>query len=72
MRVVGPPSNFQRDPTACRGGTVVPTESTVSRNEGKSGVAVRIEQVIIARINNGGPVLRFKSLNGNINIRKTE
>jgi hypothetical protein len=52
--------------------TLVPTESTVSRNEGKNGVAVRIEQVIIAKINNGGPVLRFKTLNGNINIRKAE
>lgn len=52
--------------------TLVPTESTVSRNEGKSGVAVRIEQVIVAKINNGGPVLRFKTLNGNINIRRAE
>ena len=50
--------------------TLVPTEGTITRNDGKHGVAVRIEQNIVAKINNGGPVLRFKTLHGNINIRK--
>ena len=52
--------------------TLVPTQGTVTRDEGKSGVNVRIEQVIVARINDGGPVLRFKTLHGNINIRKAD
>lgn len=49
---------------------VVPTDGTVTREEGQNGVEVRIEQNIVARINNGGPVLRFKTLHGDIHIRK--
>lgn len=50
--------------------TLVPTQGTVTRGEDSDGVNVRIEQAIVARINNGGPVLRFKTLNGDIHIRK--
>ena len=49
---------------------LVPTQGTVTRDEDSDGVNVRIEQAIVARINNGGPVLRFKTLNGDIHIRK--
>ncbi|MBT8101129.1 MAG: hypothetical protein KJO82_15345, partial [Gammaproteobacteria bacterium] len=37
---------------------VEPTKPTIERNEGRSGVEVRIESVIIANINGGGPVVR--------------
>lgn len=49
---------------------VMPTEGTVTRDEGGNGVAIRIENVIVARINGGGPVLRLKSLHGDMHIRQ--
>lgn len=49
---------------------VVPTEGTVTQDENGNGTAIRIENVIVARINGGGPVLRLKSLNGDMQIRK--
>ena len=49
---------------------VQPTPPTVERDERRGGVAIRIESVIIANINGGGPVIRLKTLHGNINIRK--
>jgi hypothetical protein len=51
--------------------TVMPAEGTVTRDDGKDGSYVRIEQVVVAKINNGGPVLRFKTLHGDIHIRKS-
>jgi DUF4097 and DUF4098 domain-containing protein YvlB len=51
---------------------IMPTEGTVKRNEDGNGVAVRIEHVIVAKINGGGPVLRLKTLHGNIHIREAE
>jgi hypothetical protein len=50
---------------------VKPTKPTVERKEGRSGVSVRVEDVIVATINGGGPVIRVKTLNGNIRIGKT-
>jgi hypothetical protein len=44
---------------------------TVIRNDDGSGSEVRIESVIIANINGGGPIIRMNSMNGDINIRKT-
>ncbi|HZW59355.1 MAG TPA: hypothetical protein VFE85_03605 [Woeseiaceae bacterium] len=49
---------------------IVPGEGTVSREDGENGVAVRIENVIVANVNGGGPVLRLKTLHGDIHIRK--
>ena len=49
---------------------VQPTESVVDRSEGKSGVSIHIESVIVADINGGGPTVRMKTLHGDINIRK--
>lgn len=49
---------------------VVPTEGTIQRDEDGSGTAIRIENVIVAKINGGGPVLRLKSLNGDMHIRR--
>jgi DUF4097 and DUF4098 domain-containing protein YvlB len=51
---------------------VMPTEGTVTRDEDGDGVAIRIENVIVAKINGGGPVLRFKSLHGDMHIRGVE
>jgi hypothetical protein len=49
---------------------VKPTKPTVERKEGRGGVSVRVEDVIVATINGGGPVIRLKTLNGNIRIGK--
>jgi DUF4097 and DUF4098 domain-containing protein YvlB len=51
---------------------IVPSEGTVTRDSGRSGVYVRVERVIVAKINGGGPVLRLKTLHGDIHIRKVE
>lgn len=51
---------------------VVPTEGTVQRDEDGNGVSVRIENVIVAKINGGGPIVRLKTLHGDIRIRKAE
>lgn len=49
---------------------VVPTTGTVQRDEDGNGTAIRIENVIVAKVNGGGPVLRIKSLQGDIHIRR--
>lgn len=51
---------------------VVPSEGIVKREEHSKGVSVRIENVIVARINGGGPVVRVKTLHGDIHILKAE
>lgn len=48
---------------------VVPTEGTVTHDEDGNGVAIRIENVIVVKINGGGPILRLKSLHGDMHIR---
>ncbi len=45
---------------------------TVERNEEHGGVEVRIESVIIANINGGGPIIRMNSLNGDLHILKSK
>ncbi|MEO1201117.1 MAG: hypothetical protein AAFX10_00325 [Pseudomonadota bacterium] len=47
---------------------VRPSKPIIERNDNQRGVEVRIESVIIADVNGGGPVVRLKSLNGNITI----
>lgn len=49
---------------------IMPTDGTVTRDDNGNGVAIRIENVIIATINGGGPVLRLKSLHGDMHIRQ--
>lgn len=49
---------------------VAAAEPLVEREEGDDGVSIYIESVIIAKINGGGPVVRMKSLHGDITIRK--
>ena len=49
---------------------VRPSEPTVVRDEDGDGIEVRVESVIIADINGGGPVMRLTTLHGNIEITK--
>jgi hypothetical protein len=58
-----PPADFEVE--------IMPSEGLVKREDDEDGVSVRIENVIVARINGGGPVLRLKTLHGNIHIGKT-
>lgn len=51
---------------------VMPTEGTVKRDENGNGVAIRIENVIVAKVNGGGPILRLKSLHGDMHIREVQ
>lgn len=47
------------------------SEPVIERREDRGGVAVRVESVIIANVNGGGPVIKLKTLNGDINIRNS-
>ncbi len=49
---------------------VQPMEHVVEREDDDDRTSIRIESVIVAKINGGGPVVRLKSLHGDINIRK--
>lgn len=51
---------------------VVPSEPTIEREDEKGSTAIRIESVIIARINGGGPIVRMKGLHGDIHIKRVE
>lgn len=50
---------------------VQPSNPVVSREAGRHGVEVKVESVIVARINGGGTVIKLKTLNGNINITRS-
>jgi hypothetical protein len=50
---------------------VQPTEPEVVREDGPRGVEVKVRNVIVATINGGGPIVRLKTLNGNIEIVKS-
>jgi hypothetical protein len=47
-----------------------PSKPSVVRNEGRNGVSVRVEDVVVANVNGGGPVIKLKTLSGNIRILK--
>ena len=51
---------------------IMPSEGVVEREDDENGVSIRIENVIVARINGGGPVLRLKTLHGDIHIGKID
>ena len=44
------------------------SEPVVERRDDRGGVQVRVESVIVANVNGGGPVIRIETLNGDINI----
>jgi hypothetical protein len=50
---------------------VVPTLPEVVREDGPDGVEVNVRSVIVAEVNGGGPVIKLKTLNGNIEVRKS-
>ena len=49
---------------------VKPSKPVIERTQGRGGVSVRMEDVIVATVNGGGPVVRVKTLNGSIKIEK--
>jgi DUF4097 and DUF4098 domain-containing protein YvlB len=50
---------------------VVPSKPVVTRDERRGGVAVKVESVIVAKLGGGGAVFKLKTLNGDIDIRKS-
>ena len=50
---------------------VKPSKPRIERNETRGGVSVRMEDVIVATVNGGGPVIRVKTLNGTIKIAQS-
>jgi hypothetical protein len=50
---------------------VLPSKPVVERRDDRGGVEVRVESVIIGNINGGGPVIKLKTLHGDINVRKS-
>ena len=51
---------------------VLPSTPKVQRRDAHGGVEVRVESIIIANINGGGPTFRMKTMNGDINILKAK
>jgi DUF4097 and DUF4098 domain-containing protein YvlB len=49
---------------------VKPSKPLIERKEGRGGVSVRMEDVVVATVNGGGPAIRIKTLNGSIKIAK--
>ncbi|MEM7280991.1 MAG: DUF4097 family beta strand repeat-containing protein [Pseudomonadota bacterium] len=50
---------------------VEPSSPVVQRNQGQSTFEVRVENVIVANVNGGGGVVKLKTLNGDIQVRKS-
>ncbi|MEL7025087.1 MAG: hypothetical protein AAGL69_15230 [Pseudomonadota bacterium] len=50
---------------------VLPSQPKVSRTEDRGKVEIAVENAIIANVNGGGPVIRMKTLNGDIEINRT-
>jgi len=49
---------------------VKPARPQIERSERRGGVSVKMENVIVATINGGGPVIRVKTYNGDIKLSK--
>ena len=47
---------------------VKPSKPLIERNERRGGVSVRMENVIVATVNGGGPVIRVKTYSGDIKL----
>ena len=48
------------------------SKPTIERSESRRGASVRVEDVVVATVNGGGPVIKMKTLNGNIRISKAK
>lgn len=51
---------------------VKPSKPVITRNTRSNGVSVQVENTIVATINGGGPVIKLKTLNGDIQIGKSD
>jgi len=51
---------------------LVPNQPTIEREDGANSVSIRVENVTVARINGGGPVLRMKTLHGDNQVRRAQ
>jgi len=51
---------------------VVPSKPVVTRDQKRGGVEVKVESVIVAKLGGGGTVFKLKTLNGDIDIRKSD
>jgi hypothetical protein len=49
---------------------VKPSKPLMERNERRGGVSVKMENVVVATVNGGGPVIRIKTYNGDIKLSK--
>lgn len=49
---------------------VKPSKPLIERNERRGGVSVKMENVVVATVNGGGPVIRIKTYNGDIKLSK--
>ena len=49
-----------------------PTQAKVDREEKENGFRVRIEREVLGTIGAGGPELRFKTVNGDIYLRRIQ
>ena len=49
---------------------VQPSKPVIERRNDRGGVEVRVESVIIADVNGGGPVIKLKTLHGDIHVAK--
>jgi hypothetical protein len=49
---------------------IKPAKPLIERNEHRGGVSVKMENVVVATVNGGGPVIRIKTYNGDIKLSK--
>ena len=49
---------------------IKPAKPLIERNEHRGGVSVKMEDVVVATVNGGGPVIRIKTFNGDIKLSK--
>ncbi|MCH9695111.1 MAG: hypothetical protein K0U72_11440 [Gammaproteobacteria bacterium] len=50
---------------------IQPSKPIVERRNDRGGVEVRLESVIVANVNGGGPAIKLKTLHGDIHIKKS-
>ena len=50
---------------------VQPSKPVIQRDNNRGGVEVKVESVIVANVNGGGSIIKLKTLNGDIHIKKS-
>ena len=51
---------------------VMPSKPVVTRENNRGGIEVKVESVIVAKLGGGGTIFKLKTLNGDIDIRKSD